>query len=232
MSNFLRKVNRKNDKLYQKKYDIQFSKLNNLFGASDDEIDDFFDYEFNKDFIVNKRRIKDTEKRIKKLSDKPIISSKLKQKQSVEDMFFERENARIASGDIFYDNKKYILTSEWLKNGSKRYFFNIVDSNPYIRNKILPKLQFKPDINKTKIVFDTLKRKNLYYLKKPFEELLKYVHLQSLRIIMITIYSKERLYIRSCLEFYLQKYQIDFKRYADNSSDRVKKYRALHKKDF
>jgi hypothetical protein len=231
MSNFLRKVNRKNDKLVLKKYDVQNFKISNLLGASDDEIDYFFDYEFDESLYGNKKHNK-----IKKSSDKSTRLSKLKQKQSTEDFLLENDNARIASliasGDLFYDNKKYIITFEWLKNGSKRYFFNIVDTKPYLRNKIRIKHLFKPGINKNKIVFDTLKRKNLYYLKKPFEELLKYIHLQSLKIIMTIIYSEERLYIRSCLEFYLQKYQIHFKRYVDNSSDRVKKYRALHKKDF
>jgi len=189
---------------------------------------------------------------LKKISKKKLVKSSkeqdilfsnllLKNKEQEENLFFlvgasdkdiedieDNNNIVFSSSDYYYCYKKYLITSEKLKNGSKRYFFNIVDTKPYLKRQKRLRLSFKATKStKTtnQIVFNILKQKNLYYLKKPFEELLKYIHLMSLKIIMSVIFSKDRLYIRSCLEFYLQKYDIFFKRYVDDSSYRVKKYR-------
>lgn len=217
MSNFLRKTNRKNDKLVSKKYATQSSKISDLFGASDDEIDDFFDNHFDENLYEKIIPIKNKAHRKKSKNE----SNYLKQNNFVDEKYLSH-----FSDCFFYCTRKFIVTCEVLNNGSKRYFFTIENTKPYLRRRF-DVIRQDTALNKAKnkIVFDALKKKNLYYLKKPFLELLKYIAPISLRVLMSTVHTGDRLYIRSSIEFYLKKYFIEFDRYKDNSSDRVRKYR-------
>jgi len=103
----------------------------------------------------------------------------------------------------YWCTKKYTLTRNYQNDGSTKYSFSITDSKPYLRTRakvIRPNLTRKKLWNK--FVFEVLKKKNLYYLKKPFEELTLYIAPMSMRFLMNCVHIGERLYILSAIAFY------------------------------
>jgi len=209
MGNVFRKIKKKNSKELSKKVLVQNKKIHSLFGATDSEIDDFFDNEFDDNLYK---------------SHIPKIKNKLQKK--TKSVFAEPSYSKELPDGSYWCTKQYKLTRKWQRDGSQRYFFNVVDSRPYVRNKFN---LLRPNLTRNKLknkeLFQILKNKNLYYLKKPFEQLILYIAPISLRVLMNCVYTDERLYMRSAIEFYLQKYHIPFKRYEDDSKLRVRRHR-------
>lgn len=154
-------------------------------------------------------------------------SSNISQKKVGELSIIEKNDTYLEfSNTTYWCTKKYKVIQKYQKDGSRKSFFSITDSKPYLRKRFIvirPNLARNNSRNKN--LFKVLKKKNLYYLKKPFEELILYIAPISLNVLMRCVHTGERLYIRSAIEFYLQKYHIPFKRYEDNSKLRVRKHR-------
>lgn len=213
MGNVFRKIKKKNNKKLSKKSLVQNKKIHSLLGASDSEIDDFFDNEFDGNLYKPKTS-----------KSKSLQRNKLVQKNKP--VLADPNYLEELPDGSHWCTKKYKITRKYLRDGSQRYFFDIVDSRPYVRKRfrlLRPNLTCNKLRNKE--LFEILKNKNLYYLKKPFEQLILFIAPVSLRVLMNCVYTGERLYMRSAIEFYLQKYQISFKRYKDDSKFRVRKHR-------
>lgn len=210
MGNVFRKIKKKNNKDFSKKVLVQNKKIHSLLGASDSEIDHFFDNEFDGNLHMPKIRNRPLRK------NKPVP--------------VEPSYSKELPYGSYWCTKQYKITRKYQRDGSQRYFFDIVDSRPYVRKRFR---LLRPNLTRNKLknkeLFQILKNKNLYYLKKPFEQLILYIAPVSLRVLMNCVYTDERLYMRSAIEFYLQKYHIPFKRYEDDSKLRVRKHREKHK---
>ncbi|HFU75551.1 MAG TPA: hypothetical protein ENK66_04820 [Arcobacter sp.] len=208
MGSIFRKIKKNNQKKKSQKLEEQNKKIISLFGASDAEIDDFFDNHYDTTLL---KQSHPTPKRIKKAPVKSI---------------FDEDHYPGFETDRYWCTKKYILTRKFLQDGSTKYSFNITDSKPYLRTRAKV---IRPNLTRNKLrnkfVFEVLKKKNLYYLKKPFEELTLYIAPISMRVLMNCVHTGERLYMREAIEFYLNKYHIPFQRYRDDSKLRVRKHR-------
>jgi len=208
MGSIFRKIKKNNQKKKSKNLEEQNKKMISLFGASDAEIDDFFDNHYDPT-----------------LHKSPNPASKKIKKAPVKSVFDENYYPGFST-ERYWCTKKYTLTRNYQNDGSTKYSFSITDSKPYLRTRAKV---IRPNLTRNKLrnkfVFEILKKKNLYYLKKPFEELTLYIAPISMRVLMNCVHTGERLYMREAIEFYLNKYHIPFQRYRDDSKLRVRKHR-------
>jgi len=208
MGSIFRKIKKNNQRKKSKNVEGQNKKIISLLGASDAEIDDFFDNHYDPT-----------------LHKSPNPSPKRLKKAPVKSVFDENYYPGFST-ERYWCTKKYTLTRHYQNDGSMKYSFSITDSKPYLRTRAKV---IRPNLTRNKLrnkfIFEVLKKKNLYYLKKPFEELTLYIAPISMRVLMNCVHTGERLYMREAIEFYLNKYHIPFQRYRDDSKLRVRKHR-------